>query len=112
MSSSPSKWDKTLVAAEEAAYLGNTLNRKTNAAQEVDKQIHQVNITMWKLNQYWKASEESKKGQLLIFDAVRKNKLLYGMETVQLTDALINNLDAFQMKGLRKHPGKTTHILG
>ena len=56
-----------------------------------------VNITMWKLNSYLKATEASKEWQLLIFDAVIKSKLLYGMETVQLTEAMINKLDAFQM---------------
>ena len=52
---------KKLVGAEEAIYLGNTLNKRANAAAEVDKQIQQVRITMWKPHQYWKASEASKK---------------------------------------------------
>ena len=70
------KGGQTLVGAEETTYLGNTLNKKTNAAAEVDKQIQQVNITTRKLNQYWKASDASKNWQLLIFDAVIKNKFL------------------------------------
>ena len=98
--------------AEEAVYLGNTLNNRTNAAAEVERQIQQVNITLWKLNAYWKAADASKKWQLLIFDAVIKSKLLYGMETVQLTEALRNKIDAFQMKGLRKILGKQNYILG
>ena len=44
--------------------------------------------------------------QLLIFDAAIKSKPLYGMETVQLTDARVNKLDAFRMEGLRKSMGK------
>ena len=68
--------------------------------------MQQVNVTMWKLNSYWKATEASNKWQLLIFDAVIKSKFLYGMETVQLTEAMINKLDAFQMKGIRKILGK------
>ena len=76
---------------------------------EVERLMQQVNITKWKLNSYWKATEASKKWQLLIFDAVIKSQLLYGMETMQLTDALIKKLDAFQMKGLRNILGKNTH---
>ena len=72
----------------------------------VFKQMQQVNVTRWKLNSYWKATEASNKWQLLIFDAVIKSKLFYGMETVQLTEAMINKLDAFQMKGLRKKLGE------
>ena len=35
-----------LIKAEEATYLGNTLNSKANATMEVEKQMQQVNITM------------------------------------------------------------------
>ena len=55
---------------------------------------------------YWKASEASKKLQILDFDAIMKSKLLYGMETAQLTDAVLNKIDAFQIKWLRKILGK------
>ena len=97
-----------LVKAEEAVYLGNTLNTRANVTVEIDKQIQQVSITLWNLNAYWKASEASKKWQLLIFDAVIKSKLLYGMETVQMTEAAMKRVDAFQIKGLRKTRGKST----
>ena len=99
-----------LVKAEEAVYLGNTLNSRTNATAEIDRQMQQVNITRWKLEAYWKATEASKKWQLLILDAVIKSKLLYGMETVQITEAMMKRIDAFLMKGLRKILGKNTHM--
>ena len=54
-----------LVAAEEATYLGDTLNRRANAAQEVDKQIQQVNIAMLKRNQFRKASEANTNGNYI-----------------------------------------------
>ena len=71
--------------------------------------MQQTNITMWKLNQYWKATEASKKWQLLIFDAGIQSKLLYGMETLQLTETLSNNIDAFQMKSFRNKSREKTH---
>ena len=43
-----------------------------------------------------------------IFDAVIKNKLLHGMETVQLMAALISKLDAIQMKRLGASLGQNT----
>ena len=91
-----------LVKAEEVVYVGNTLNTRANVTVDIDKQIQQVNITLWKLNACWKASVASKKWQLLIFDAVMKSKLLYGMEKVQMTEAAMKIVDAFEMKGLRK----------
>ena len=93
---------------EEATYLGNTMNKKASILEEVDKQIQQVNITWWRLHHYMKASDARNKWQLLISDSVIKSKLLYGMETVQLTDAILNKIDAFQIKGFRKILGKNT----
>ena len=49
-----------LIKAEETVYSGNTLNSKANMAAKIDRQIQQVNITLWKLNAYGKASEASK----------------------------------------------------
>ena len=68
--------------------------------------MHKVNITMWKLNSYWKSDRSKQNLTTVDFDAVIKSKLLYGIETVQLTEAMINELDAFHMKGLRIILGK------
>ena len=51
---------------------------------------------MWKLNGYWKATEASNKWQILVFDAVIKSKLLYGMETAQLTESMMKKLMHFK----------------
>ena len=65
---------------------------------------------MWlKLAAYWKAIDTSTKWQLIIFDAVARSKLMYGLETAALTEALQKKIDAFQRRGLRqiltlKHP--------
>ena len=39
---------------------------------------------------------------MLIYDAITRSKLLYGLETVQLTEATAKKLDVFQLKGLRQ----------
>ena len=51
---------------------------------------------------YWKASNANQTWKLIIFDAVIRSKLLYGLETVHLTSALLKQNDAFQLRGLRK----------
>ena len=51
---------------------------------------------------YWKASHASQKWKLIIFDAVIRSKLLYGLETVHLTAAWLKKIDAFQLRCLRK----------
>ena len=42
------------------------------------------------------------KWKILVFDAVIRSKLLYGLETAMLTDAAQHKLNVFQLKGLRK----------
>ena len=42
------------------------------------------------------------KWQLLIFDAVTKFKMIYALETVHLTQAMMKKIDAFQLRCLRK----------
>ena len=55
-----------------------------------------------KIAPYWKASNANQKWQLIIFDAVIRSKLLYGLETVHLTNALLKKVDAFQLRCLRR----------
>ena len=40
--------------------------------------------------------------KLIVYDAVVRTKLIYGMESAQINDAVKNKIDAFQMKGLRQ----------
>lgn len=50
----------------------------------------------------------AKKWQLIIYDAVVRSKLLYGLETLHLTQSMAKKLDVFQLKGLRKILGWET----
>ena len=64
--------------------------------------MSEVRRTWYKLEPYWKASGASKKWKLIIYDAIIRSKLLYGLETIHLTQAMSRKLDAFQMRGLRR----------
>ena len=86
----------------EATYLGNELNREINVKHEILNKLQTVRITWFKLLPYWKASDANVKWKLRFFDAVIRAKLLYGLETVHLTKAMLNKIDAFQIRGLRK----------
>ena len=83
-------------------YLGNELNYEADPHAEVTQKLQEVNRTPWRMQEYWKATEASKKWKIRIFDAVLKSKLLYGLETTQLTRKCKKRTDAFQIKGLRK----------
>ena len=64
-----------------------------------------------RLHAYWKATNANKKWQLIIFDAIVRSKLLYGLETVHLTQSMARKLDVFQLKGLRKILGMSTTFI-
>jgi len=87
---------------KEAMYLGNELNYKADPHMEVTQKLQEVNRTLHRMQDYWKASEASTKWKILIHDAVLKSKLLYGLETTQLTQKCLKRIDAFQIRGLRK----------
>eukprot|EP00972_Heterocapsa_arctica_P013816 2037709-Heterocapsa_arctica.AAC.1 len=59
-------------------------------------------MTLKKLNVFLTKSPASIKWKLRVYDAVIVSKLLYGLETLSLTDTDISKLDALQIRGLRK----------
>ena len=91
---------------ESAMYLGNRLNKKANIREEITYQMQQVTVTWKRLQTYWKATDASKKWQLLAYDAIIKSKLLYGLETAQPSKADLKRIDAFQLRGIRQILGK------
>ena len=86
---------KPLPKKYEATYFGNEINREANIKHEVLSKMQEVRTILFKLAPYWKASNASQKWQLIVFDAVIRSKLLYGLETVHLTNALLKKIDPF-----------------
>ena len=86
----------------EATYLGNEIIKTVNIQSEIFNKMSEVRRTWYKLQPYWKASGASKKWKLIIYDAIIRSKLLYGLETIHLTQAMSRKLDAFQTRGLRR----------
>ena len=101
---------KDLQKGAETMYLGNEINTKANLNIEITNKMQEVRKTWFKLSEYWKASNANTKWQLIIYDAIIRSKLLYGLETVQLTEAQQKKINAFQMRGLRQIM-KKKHVL-
>ena len=101
--------DHQMEGVESAMYLGNRLNKKASVREEITYQMQQVTVTWKRLQTYWKATDASKKWQLLAYDAIVKSKLLYGLETAQASKADLKRIDAFQLRGVRQILGKNIH---
>ena len=61
-----------------------------------------------KMDTFWFYSTCDIRRQLIVFNAVLRSKLLYGLESLQLNQASVRALESFQMKGLRKIIGALT----
>ena len=94
----------------EVKYLGCLLNERGDPEKEVKKRIIETTIILKRLDIYLRRGYASTKEKLNISNAVLRAKLMYGLESVVMTPSVLNRLDAFQLKGLRKMLGKkTTH---
>ena len=89
-------------SVDEAKYLGCILNNKADLTKEVKARTANTMATLKKLDMFWRHSSCPERFKLQVLDAVCRAKLLYGLETAQLTQATIKTLDTFQLKGLRK----------
>ena len=87
---------------EEVKYLGCILNMRADTSSEVKSRISTCMAIMQKMDLFWRKAECPIKWKILVFDAVIRSKLLYGLETAMLTDSAQRRLNVFQLKGLRK----------
>ena len=87
---------------EKAKYLGARLTRNANVHEEVNNRIVSTLKTMKSLQCFWNKAHCPVKWKLQVYNSVIISKLTYALETVQLTKALEDKLDAFQIKGIRQ----------
>ena len=88
-----------------AKYLGIYLHADCNVYKEIRKRISATSIMWQKLRPYWLNSNSSIKEKVLVYNAVIRAKLMYGLETAQLNAAHKHSLDVFQRKLFRKMVG-------
>ena len=55
------------------------------------------------LQLFWSKAGTTVKWRLRVFEATLSSKLLYGLETMQLTKSELNSIDVFQMKMLKNN---------
>ena len=97
---------------EEVKYLGCNLNKHADGQKELQKRIATCMTVLKRLDLFWRHSDCSLKRKLVVYDLDIRSKLLYGLESLQLTEATINKLDVFQLKGLRTKLCTNWHAQG
>ena len=87
---------------DQAKYLGATLTDTVDNRQELSQRIGAVVATARQLNPLWFQARTSKTWKIRVFESTLASKLLYGLESIQLTLNEQKLIDNFQMKMLRK----------
>ena len=83
-------------------YLGCLVNDRGDPQMELR---HRLSVCMgvWKkLGLFFKSSDCSVRLKLQVFNAILRSKLMYGLESAQLTESSRQRLGTFQLKGLRQ----------
>ena len=88
--------------AEETTYLGASITKIVDPKNEIRKRISATMAVLKKLDIFWLRANCNKKWKLLVYNSVIVSKLLYGLESLEPTDATGKLLNTFQLKGLRK----------
>ena len=86
----------------EVEYLGFQLNQYSNITQELSKRIAICMTVLKRLDIFWRHCVVTTAFKITVHDAVIRAKLLYGLESAQLTPSNQRRIETFQLKGLRK----------
>ena len=85
-----------------ATYLGTILTDSAEFRTEVNNRMADATTAANKLKLFWNKADTTMKWKLQAFNAIVRSKLMYGLETIQLPQVILNRLDAFQMKQTRR----------
>ena len=85
-----------------ALYLGSILNEAADNTNEITSLIGETVGLANKLQLFWSKATATMKLKLRVSDAVLISKLMYGLDTMQLTKNELQKLDSFQMRMLRQ----------
>ena len=87
---------------KQAIYLGALITDSVNNAAEIQNRLAMAIKTCNQLKLFWNKARTTTAWKLRVLSSVVISKLMYGLETIQLTQNELNRLDAFQMKCLRR----------
>ena len=76
--------------------------KKGDPSTEVSNIISDCMVVLNKLHVFFYTSDNSIARKIQIYNATIRSKLMYGLETVVMNTVVLNRLDTFQFKGLRK----------
>lgn len=92
-------------------YLGADINNAANIDAEINKRIADSMAVANRLKSFLLKANATTKWKIRAYDAIVVSKLLYGLETTNLTACQAKKLDTFQLKCLRRIMNLTTTFI-
>ena len=86
---------------QKSTYLGTLLTDSLSHKAELNNRIADVIQTANKLKLFWDKADTPTYWKLRDYESVIRSKLMYGLATIELTNAELNKLDTFQIRGIR-----------
>ena len=78
------------------------MNDKADPEREIVNRKKACMITLNELHLFFYNSDNTTQRKMLMFNAIIRAKLIYGLETIAMNPRVQNTLDTFQLKCLRK----------
>ena len=87
---------------QKAKYLGCILSKTNDTEMEVRGRIREAMSILKKMHAFWRHSNCNLRFKITVMQAVLYSKILFGLESAELTTGALRSLDTFQLKCLRK----------
>ena len=88
--------------AASAQYLGVMISATHSIKEEVPHRLSKATAAWKRMNLLWKRTEISLQHKILTYQAIMQAMLTHGLYTAQIAEPLLKQIDAFQLRGLRK----------
>lgn len=75
-----------MTSTDEANYLGTSITQTINPKHEIRKRISATMVVLKKFDIFWLKNQSSKRWKLFDYNAFITSKVLYGLETLELTE--------------------------
>ena len=89
---------------DQVTCLRGIIIRQVNIRAEIENRIAATMAT-WRrmhVHVFFKNSNSPTRWKLLVYNSMIRSKLLCGLDTLEIPQALLSKFEAFQLKGLRK----------
>ena len=86
---------------DEVTYLGGKITSDASRSTEINSRISKALGTCRKLKTFWRKTNAKVEWKIQVYNAIIISQLIYGLNTLNITPALKNRLNAVHMRGIR-----------